>query len=39
MELNVQQNESQSATIETEEAMEKIIQKEAVQTGSVSCFL
>jgi hypothetical protein len=36
-ENDVQQDESQPVPIEIEEEKEKIIQKEVIQTGSVSC--
>jgi len=38
-ENEIEQDESQSDTIEIEEEKEKIIQKETIQTGSVSYFL
>jgi len=35
---DIQQDESETATIEMEEEKEKIIQKEVIHTGSVSYF-
>jgi hypothetical protein len=35
---DILQDESQPATIEMEEEKEKIIQKEVIHTGSVSCY-